>query len=201
MSSKSSLKTKIGIPPAVVAVGDVERLRRALAEAKTIAEVKRVHDLAAAMAKEAAAAKDFVLLDAATAVRFAATHKGGAMLLAGAERVAGIEAETWRKRAEMDDRDFALRVRKAQTMARRNTGEPQAPRKATSGGRTEPLPQAKTLFSPWRVEEGFPTRFIVGVDMMRWREMIAAGGDVKKIEAKLIAEVVDCCNLGSTAPW
>ena len=169
-------------------MSDIQHIRLVLTGAKTLAAIKRVHDLAGALLKEAAAANDFALLDECTAVRLACTRNGGALLLAGAERVAGVDAELWCKRAKMDETGFASIVRRAKTMQRRRAGEP--PKAARCSG-DETFPQAKTLLSSWQLEGGYPTRYVVGVDMKRYRTMTGGGGDVEKIEAKLIAEVLE----------
>ena len=171
-------------------MSDIERLRRALKCAATIAATKRVLDQTCALLKAVASTRDFALLDGLTEMRFNCTRRMGELLLAGAERVPGVDAdiaEQCCKRARLADSEFAALVSKAQFMQRRRAGEPPSPRAAQRSGAE---PQARTLRSPWRLEDGFPTRYIVGVDLKRYREMIAAGGDIKKIEVELLAEVL-----------
>ena len=146
-------------------MSDIERLRRSLKCAARVAAIKRVHDQACELAKKAAEANDLALLDECTSLRFAASRTAGTMLLAGAERVPGVDSppsSCGATRAQMNEIDFAARVRKAQTMQRRLAGEPPSPRILQRSGAE---PQARTLRSPWRLEGGFPTRYIVGVDL------------------------------------
>lgn len=172
-------------------MSDIERLRVMLVGAETVAAVKLIYDHACGLAKEAATARNFALLDELTAVRLNCSRKGGALLLAGAERAPGIDAnaaEQWCKRARLDEGEFAAVVSKALTMQRRRAGE-LSPQRAAQGRGTEP--QARTLLSPWRADEsGNLTRYVVGVDLKHYRQMIAAGGDPKKVEAELLAEAL-----------
>ncbi len=168
-------------------MSDLDKLRRRLAVATNVAQMKALHDDVCALSKTVASAKDFELLDECTAVRLACTRKGGALLLAGADRVPGVDAEQWCKRAEMDERDFALVVRRAQAMQRRRAGESPPPQT-----RGEDSAQSRTLVSPWhRDRHGNLTRFVVGVCARRYKERIRAGGDPDKVEAELIAEVLE----------
>jgi len=97
---------------------------------------------------------------------------------------------SWCKRAETDEAAFAAVVSKAQTMQRRNAGEASSPQDERCRGH-ETLPQAKTLVSSWRLDEfGNAVRYVVGVDLRRYRQMIGSGRDPKKIEAELVAELV-----------
>ncbi len=168
----------------------LDQLRRQLASANTVAAFKAVYDTAELLVKRAAKAKDFPLLDDATAVLLFASRKAGALLLNGADHVVGIDADLWIHRAEMDDDTFAIVLRRAQTVRRRHAGEP-VPRHRVRNG-VEESPQARTLLSPWRVDEfGNAVRYVVGVDLMRYRQMTAAGRDPKKIEARLIREALN----------
>jgi hypothetical protein len=168
----------------------LDQLRRQLAAANTVAAFKALHDDAAALAKEAATARDFSFLDDCTAVRLACMRNGGVLMLGGAERVPGIDAdaaEQWCKRARLDESEFTAVVSKVQTMQRRRAGE-SPPRKAQGRGAE---PQAKTLLSPWRVDElGNRTRYVVGVCARLFKERTRSGGDPDKVEAELLAEVL-----------
>lgn len=171
-------------------MSDIERLRVMLGKADSVAAVKRIYDQACGLAKEAATARNFALLDEFTAERLKCSRKGGALLLAGADRVPGVDVELWSKRAEMDDATFAAVVRKAQAMQRRNAGE--APPSQDARCRDhETLPQAKTLLSSWRIDEfGNAMRYVVGVDLKCYRQLIAAGRDPQKVEAALLREAL-----------
>ncbi len=161
----------------------LDQLRRQLASANTVAAFKAVYDTAELLVKRAAKAKDFPLLDDATAVLLFASRKAGALLLNGADHVVGIDADLWIHRAEMDDDTFAIVLRRAQTVRRRHAGEP-AP---SQRPRAEESSQAHTLVGPWRIDkQGCMTRIIAGVDAQTFKMKLAAGGDPKKIESELL---------------
>lgn len=169
----------------------IERLRLKLESAATVAEVKDLHDQACGIACEAAAARNLALLDEAVAITFSCERKGGAMLLDGAAGVRGIDGKRWRRIARMDDESFSHALRRAQAW-RRSRARPPAPKAVSTG--EHGAPQARTVVSDWCVDAGFPTRFVVGVDLKRYRKMIAAGRDTKQVEAELIAEQLENSN-------
>ncbi len=115
------------------------------------------------------------------------------MLLAGAERVRGIDAaaaEQWCKRALVAESNFAAAVRRAQSMLRRRAGEPPPPRAARP--RDQGVPQARTVVSDWCVDEfGNPTRFVVGVCARQFKQMTAAGERPDKVQAELLADALE----------
>ena len=103
----------------------------------------------------------FWLLDGLAEMRVNCTGRTGGLLLAGAERVPWRRCRHRRavvRAGGVDEVEFAALVRKAQAMQRRLAGEPRSPRVLQRSGAE---PQAKTLLSPWRLEGGFPTRYIV----------------------------------------
>lgn len=164
----------------------LDHLRRRLASAKTVGAFRAVFAETSAPAKKAATAQDFVLLDEIMAIRLTATRSGGLLLLAGADHELGVEdAALWQKRGAMDAAKYNALVKKVQTLARRRAGELPAERAAQRPGAE---PQAKTLISPWCVDEfGNAVRFVVGVDLRGYRQLIAAGRDA---EAELLAEAL-----------
>jgi len=164
-------------------------LRQALADAADIAAVKRAHDEACTTADDAVIAKDFALLDEATEIMHRCARKGGAMLRDGAGSVRGIDAKRWRRRARMDDASFSHALRRAQAW-RRSRARPSAPEAVRP--RDQSFPQSRTVVSAWCVDEfGNPTRFVVGVCARRFKELTAAGGRSDKVEAELLAEVLE----------
>lgn len=170
-------------------MSDLDKLRRRLERANTVAGFKALHDDAAALAKEAATARDFSLLDDCTAVRLACTRSGGILMLGGAERVPGVDDQVWERRAAMAEAQFAGAVARAVSSARNRAGappsSPHAARKPDDGS------QSKTLISDWHHDHlGFPTRFIVGVSPARFNREVAAGADPEKVAAMLIAEAL-----------
>lgn len=166
-------------------------LRQQLATADTLGAMKVAHDRACVLAKEAAAAQDFVFLDECTALRLDCTRKGGALLLAGAERVAGIDVEVWERRGAMDGAAFAAVVRRAQAMRRRHAGETSSPPRAERCREVAESPQARTVITEWcRDQSGNLTRFVAGVCARKFKQLVAAGGEPKKIEAQLIAAML-----------
>ena len=94
-------------------MSDLDKLHRQLERANTVAGFKALHDDAAALAKEAATARDFSLLDDCTAVRLACTRSGGILMLGGAERVPGVDDQVWERRAAMAEAQFAGAVARA----------------------------------------------------------------------------------------
>lgn len=169
---------------------DIQKVRRALADAETVAAVKRVHDRACDFADEAAAAQNLTLLDEAIAVAHSCERKGGAMLLDGAASVRGIDAKRWRRRARMNDESFSHALRRAQSWWR-SRAQPAAPKAARPPDHGPP--QGRTVVSDWRVDAlGNPTRFVVGVCARRFKELTAAGRRAPdKVEAELLAEVLE----------
>ena len=94
-------------------------------------------DQTCALLKAVASTRDFALLDGLTEMRFNCTRRMGELLLAGAERVPGVDAdiaEQCCKRARLADSEFAALVSKAQFMQRRRAGEPPSPRAAQRSG-------------------------------------------------------------------
>jgi hypothetical protein len=173
-----------------------DELRQALDDAVTLAAVKEVSRSAGALADQAAASRDFALLDRLTALRLEATRRGGQMLLAGVERISGVDEEIWCRRANMDDVAFGRCLVRAQTMARRKEGElaPDGIERRCA----EPL-ATKTLVSGWSTDEfGNRVRFVVGVSPLRFDREVAAGRDPKKVETQLLTEALEHAAAGAT---
>jgi hypothetical protein len=155
----------------------------------SVAEIKALVDAAIALAREAAAAEDYSLLNDAIAAAHAGERKGGQLLLSQAAPERGVDGKRWRRRARLNDERFALALRRAQRWWRSRVGS-SAPKAVPT--REHVAPQARTVVSDWRVDElGHPTRFVVGICLARYRQMTAAGSDTKKIEAELIAEALE----------
>ena len=111
------------------------------------------------------------------------------MLLAGAASMRGIDAKRWRRRAQMNDASFAHALRRAQAWWR-SRAHPAAPRavRLPDCGATH----ARTIITDWHVDTlGNPTRFVVGVCARRFKERTGAGQRPDKVEAELLAEVLE----------
>jgi hypothetical protein len=191
-SSSSSRANPLPALPEGNVVCRLDQVRRRLAGAKTLAEVKSVHGAAHAlvaqiMAEDGGKAR-FPLLDAAVELRCQCTRAGGQMLLTDAQHVPGVDVESWRRRGAMDAATFARAVRKAQIAARQRAGELPAAIK-----RPQPdAPQARTLISPWHTDRsGVLARYVVGVSPARYRSELAAGRNREAVEAALIREAVE----------
>lgn len=130
-----------------------------------------------------------MLLPEIIAIVHGCERKGGAMLLDGAACVRGVDGKRWRRRAQMNDASFAHALRRAQAWwrSRANPAAPRAVRLPDCGAT-----HARTIISDWRVDElGNPTRFVAGVCARRFKELTAAGQRRDKVEAELLAEVLE----------
>ena len=166
-----------------------KRLRLMLAAAETVAAVKDICDRAGVLADEAASARNIPLLDEATELVHRCERKGGQMLLDGATGMRGIARKRWRRRARMDDENFLQALGRAQAWWR-SRARPPAP-EAVRTRDQQGLPASRTIVSGWFLDElGNRTRYVAGICARRYKLMKAAGGDPKKIEAELLAEVL-----------
>lgn len=166
----------------------LDRLRRMLAAAEGVPAVRLVHGQACSVMEQAAAARDFGLLDEAVAVVHAWERKGGQMLMNSGARLPGVNGKRWRSRGQMTDQQFERALRKTQRWRRSRASEPD-----TVGRPSSPeTGHARTLVSGWyRDELGFPTRHVVGVCPERFERMAGSGRDPDKVAAQLLAEVLE----------